>query len=58
MSSRKLKIYENNFMIDLDRKIIKITSSGTSTAGIVKILIMTLAPPGGRTELVMILHIV
>ena len=58
MLSRKLKIHENNFLIDLDRKNIKLTSSGNSTAGIVKILKMTLAPPGGRTELVSIRHIV
>ena len=57
MLSRKLKIYENNFLIDLDRENIKLPSSGNSTAGIVKILKMTLAPPGGRRELVLIRHI-
>ena len=53
-----LKILENNFLIDRDRNNIKVTLSGTSPAGIVKILKMTLAPPGGCAELVMILHIV
>ena len=58
MLSRKLKIYENNFPIDLDRKNIKLTSSGTSPARMDKILKMTLAPPGDHTELVMIRDIV
>ena len=52
MLSRKLKNYENNFLIDLDRKNIKLTSSGTSSARIDKMLKMTLAPPGGRTEVI------
>ena len=52
MLSRKLKIYENNFLIDLDRKNIKLTSSGTSSARIDKMLKMILAPPGGRTEVI------
>ena len=51
MLSRKLKIWENNFLIDLDRENIKLISSGTWSAGMDKILEMTLAPPGGRTEL-------
>ena len=51
MLSEKLKIYENNFPIDLDRKNIKLTSSGTS-ARMDKMLKMTLAPPGGHTEVV------
>ena len=52
MLSRKLKIYENNFLIDLDRKNIKLTSSGTSAAQIDKMLKTTLAPPGDRTEVI------
>ena len=52
MLSRKLKIYENNFLIDLDRKNIKLTSSGTSSARMDKMLKMTLAPSGGQTEVV------
>ena len=52
MLSEKLKIYENNFPIDLDRKNIKLTSSGTSSARMDKMLKMTLAPPGGHTEVV------
>ena len=52
MLSRKLKIYDNNFLIDLDRKNIKLTSSGTSSARMDKMLKMTLAPPGGHTEVV------
>ena len=51
MLSRKLKIWENNFLIDLDRENIKLISSGTLSAGMDKILEMTLAPPGGRKEL-------
>ena len=57
MLSRKLKLKKKYFLIDLDRKNIKLTSSGTSPAGIVKILKMALAPPGGRIELVLIWHI-
>ena len=52
MLSRKLKINENNFLIDFDRKNIKLTTSGTSTAGNDEILKMTLTPPGVHTELV------
>ena len=52
MFSRKLKTYENTFLIDLDRKNIKLTSLGTSPARIDKMLKMTLAPPGGRTEVI------
>ena len=55
MLSRKLKINENNFLIDHDRKNIKLTSSGTRPAEIVKVLKMTLAPPGDLTELVKVL---
>ena len=58
MLSRRLKIYENNFLIDLDRKNIKLTSSGTSLARMDKILKMSLAPPADHTELVMIRDIV
>ena len=58
MLSRKLKIYENNFLIDLDRKNMKLTSSGTSPAQIDKILKMPLAPPRGRGEAVKVRHIV
>ena len=52
MLSKKLKTYENNFLIDLDRKKLKLTSSGTSPARIDKMLKMTLAPPGGRIEVI------
>ena len=52
MFSRKLKTYENTFLIDLDRKNIKLTSLRTSPARIDKMLKMTLAPPGGRTEVI------
>ena len=58
MLARKLKNYENTFLIDLDRKNIELTSSGTSPARIDKMLKMTLAPPGGHTEQVRIWHIV
>ena len=58
MLSRKLKISENKFLIDLDQKNIKLISSSTITTGIINILKMTLAPPGGRTELVLIRNIV
>ena len=58
MLSRKIKILENNFLIDRDRKNIKLTLSGTSPAGIVKILKMTLAPPGRHKEVVRVGHIV
>ena len=51
MLSRKFEILENNFLIDLDRENIKLISSGTLSAGMDKILEMTLAPPGGRKEL-------
>ena len=51
MLSRKLKIWKNNFLIDLDQENVKLISSGTSSAGMDKTLEMTLAPPGGRTEL-------
>jgi len=37
---------------------IKVTSSGTSRAGVDKILKMTLTPPGGRDEGVEVKHIV
>ena len=52
MLSRKMKTFENDFLIDLVRKNIKPTSSGTSTARIDKMLKMTLAPLGGRTEVI------
>ena len=52
MLSRKFKLSENNNMIDLDRKNIKLSSSGTSPVRIYKMLKMTLAPPGGRTEVI------
>ena len=52
MLSRKFKLSEINFLIDFDRKNIKLTSSGTSSARIDKMLKMTLAPPGGRTEVI------
>ena len=52
MLSRKLKISENKFLIDLDRKNIKLTSSGTSPTRNDKILKMTLQPPGGHKKLV------
>ena len=52
MLSRKMKTFENDFLIDLVRKNIKLTSSGTSPARIDKMLKMTLAPPGGRTEVI------
>ena len=52
MLSRKFKLSENNYLIDLDRKNIKLSSSGTSPAQIDKMLKMTLAPPGGRTEVI------
>ena len=52
MLSRKFKLSEINFLIDFDRKNIKLTSSGTSAARIDKMLKMTLAPPGGRTEVI------
>ena len=52
MLSTKMKTFENDFLIDLVRKNIKPTSSGTSTARIDKMLKMTLAPPGGRTEVI------
>ena len=52
MLSRKMKTFENDFLIDLVRKNIKLTSYGTSPARIDKMLKMTLAPPGGRTEVI------
>ena len=52
MLARKLKNYENTFLIDLDRKNVELTSSGTSPARLDKMLKMTLAPPGGRTEVI------
>ena len=48
--SRRFRPLENNFLIELDRRNIKLTSSGTSSARIDKMLEMTLAPPGDRTE--------
>ena len=54
MLSRKMKTFENDFLIDLVRKNTKLTSSGTSPARIDKMLKMTLAPPGGCAELVKI----
>ena len=47
-----MKTFENDFLIDLVRKNIKLTSYGTSPARIDKMLKMTLAPPGGRTEVI------
>ena len=58
MLSEKLKIYENNFPIDLDRKNIKLFSSGTCPAQIDKLLKMSLAPSGGLGETVKVRHIV
>ena len=58
MLSRKIKILENNFLIDRDRKNLNITSSGTSPAEIVKILKMTLTPPCDHTELVKVRYLV
>ena len=52
MLSEKLKIYENNFLIDFDRKNIKLTSSGTSPPRMDKLLKVTLAPPGDHTEVI------
>ena len=52
MLSEELKIQENNFPIDFDRKNIKLTSFGTSSARMDKMLKMTLAPSGGQTEVV------
>ena len=49
--------FQNIFLIDLDRKNIKLISSGTSPTRIVKILKMTLVPPGGHIELVLICHL-
>ena len=58
MLPRKIKILENIFLIDRDRKNIKLNLSGTSPAGFVKILKTTLASPGGRKEVVKVGHIV
>ena len=52
MLSRKLKNSENKFLIDLDRKNIKLISSETSLTGNDKILKMTLPPSGGQEKLV------
>ena len=52
MLSRKFTLTENNFLIDLDRKNIKLSTSGTSSARIDKMLKISLAPPGGRTEVI------
>ena len=52
MQSRKFKLSDNSFLIHLDRKNIKLTSSGTLPARINKVLKMTLAQPGGRTEVI------
>jgi len=49
---RKFKLSEINFLIDFDRKNIKLTSFGTSWARIDKMLKMTLAPSGARTEVI------
>ena len=56
--SKKLKIWLYNFLIDLDRKIIKLTLSETSQAQIDKILKMPLAPPRGREEALKVMHMV
>ena len=52
MLSRKFTLTENNYLIDLDRKNMKLSASGTSSARIDKMLKMTLAPPGGRIEVI------
>ena len=56
--SRTFKVCWNNFLIVPDRKNIKLISSGTWPAQIDKILKMTLAPPGGRGEVVKVRRIV
>ena len=58
MLSRKLKIWEYIFVIDLDRKNVKLTSSGTWPAHLDKILKITLPPPGGHGEIVKVWFIV
>ena len=58
IKSRKLKVWYYNFLINLDRKNIKLTSSGTWPAQIDEILKRTLAPPGGHGEVVKVGHIV
>ena len=52
MLSRKFKLLENNNLIDLDREYVKLSLSSTSLVRIHKMLKMTLAPPGGHTEVI------
>ena len=58
MLSRKLKIWEYIFVINLDRKNVKLTSSGTWPAQLDKILKITLPLPGGHGEVVNVWFIV
>ena len=52
MLSRKFKLSENNYLIDLDQENVKLSLSSTSPVRIYKMLKMTLAPPCGRTEVI------
>ena len=58
MLSSKLKIWQYSYVIDVDRKNIKLTSSGTWPAQLDKILKITLPPPGGHGEVVKVGFIV